>query len=42
MIRNGEVTDQDLARLGLQTIGERANLRRIAREATRKRGVVHL
>ena len=42
MIRNGEVSDEDLARLGLRTIGERANLRRIAREGRRKSGVMHL
>ena len=39
MIRNGEISDEDLARLGLQTMGERANSKRLSREETRKLGV---
>ena len=33
MIRDGEVSDDDLNRLGLKTIGDRANMKRLAREA---------
>ena len=39
MIRNGEISDEGLARLDLQTMGERANLKRLSREKTRKVGV---
>jgi hypothetical protein len=36
MIARGEVSDDDLKRLGVNTIGERLNIRRISREASRK------
>ena len=42
MIKNGEISDEDLARLALQTMGERANLKRLSREATRKLRVTQL
>jgi hypothetical protein len=29
MIRDGEVSDDDLNRLGLKTIGDRANMKRL-------------
>lgn len=35
MICRGEVTDDDLKRLGANTIGDRLNIKRISREASR-------
>ena len=36
MICRGELTDDDLKRLGASTIGDRLKIKRISREASRK------